>query len=263
MRNISRIPKIIGILIYFFVLITSFYHVFKFYEIFEGPDESFVAFFVAFGFELSVLYFAYIYTKYGIKSSKQALYLSLFIVWFGNVFVMTQNLYIKQFEIALLNLAIFKFTLPILGSIFIPIGSYYIGKTLANLDMLREDKDNKEEVLQKEASQPIFPEIYKKIYEWKQPKETQPKETAVNINIMAAVEEKQEVTTNIQASDEPLVENHETEEETLIKEIPPFHLIDEDSMEIIKPIEEITEEIIPEDLTKATLKQKILELFRI
>lgn len=135
----SRLPKILGLFIYFFVLITSFYHVFKFYEIFETEQEGFVAFFVAVGFELSVLYFAYIATKYKFTASKVALGLSLFIVWFSNVFVMARNVYAKTFEIAFLNDSTAKIILALIGSIFLPVGSFFLGKIIANLDVLREN----------------------------------------------------------------------------------------------------------------------------
>lgn len=136
-----RLAKFIGSFIYFFVLITSFYHVFKFYEIFETESESFVAFFVSVGFELSILYFAYIFTKYKFQAAKHALILSLFIVWFGNIFVMAINVHSKTFQIGVLNSDWIKFALAALGSVFLPVCSFYLGKILANIDMLQEDKE--------------------------------------------------------------------------------------------------------------------------
>lgn len=135
-----RLAKFIGIFIYFFVLITSFYHVFKFYEVFEAAGESFVAFFVAIGFELSVLYFAYIYTKFKFPASKYALGLSLFIVWFGNIFVMASNVHDKTFAISFLNFEGVKFILAAIGSVFLPVSSFFLGRILANIDTLREQK---------------------------------------------------------------------------------------------------------------------------
>lgn len=139
-----RLAKFIGGFIYFFVLITSFYHVFKFYEIFETESESFVAFFVSIGFELSILYFAYIFTKFKFQAAKYALILSLFIVWFGNIFVMATNIQSKTFQIAMLNSDWVKFFLAALGSVFLPICSYYLGKILASIDLFRERKEIEE-----------------------------------------------------------------------------------------------------------------------
>lgn len=149
----SRTPKSIGLFIYFFILVTSFYHLFRFYEIFETDAESFVAFFVAFGFELAVLYFAYIYTKFRFDSSKVALALSLFIVWFGNVFVMMRNVHARTFEIDLLNIENVKMFLAFIGSVFLPIGSLFLGKIIASLDM------EKEKVEKREITQEIKEEI--------------------------------------------------------------------------------------------------------
>jgi len=229
----TRFPKIIGVIIYFFVLITSFYHVFKFYEIFESENESFIAFFVAFGFELSVLYFAYIYTKYKFTSSKHALTLSLFIVWFGNIFVMTRNVWAKTFEVAILNTDASKIILPLIGSIFIPVGSYFLGKIMANLDV---ERAKEKEIVQTHSTESCIPTIISFTDCPIEQPITPISETifslATNINIVYNIEPIEDIAI-IQNNVETAEEHEELPEYT---EPPKFHFTETELSEVPPPL---------------------------
>jgi len=127
-KIINYIFLICGFILYLFTILTSSFHVFNIYSLFESEEQKYVALFITIALEFSVLFISYVYyynkniTKF--KTANNVLFAIIIILliylWFLNYVAMEKNF---SEEIVILGKYNISFIIPLIASFFLPFSS--------------------------------------------------------------------------------------------------------------------------------------------
>jgi len=132
MTNFNKILNyiflVLGLILYLFSVLTSSWHIFHVYQLFEKENEHFVALFITIALEISIIFITYVfyYTRnlYKFKVYNRILYAIIIILiiylWFLNYIYMEKNwketiIILKSYDIS--------FIIPLIASFFLPFSS--------------------------------------------------------------------------------------------------------------------------------------------
>jgi len=127
-KIINYIFLICGFILYLFTILTSSFHVFNIYSLFESEKQKYVALFITIALEFSVLFISYVYyynkniAKF--KTANNILFaiivILLIYLWFLNYIAMEKNF---EEEIIILGKYNISFIIPLISSFFLPFSS--------------------------------------------------------------------------------------------------------------------------------------------
>lgn len=155
-RDLYALLFKLGLVIYLFVFVTNFYHIWQTYSMYGGP---YVAFFVSMGLELAAIFFSFSAIFLKTFLSKFLAVASVGLVWFTNYFAMYAEKNIET--IGKLNVAMQdKFQVDwvaLVSSSYIPIVILGMGYLLGYYytQYLALSKQYKDEAAESEAPEVI------------------------------------------------------------------------------------------------------------
>lgn len=130
-KILNYVFLIAGLLLYTFIIITSGFHVYGIYEMFEKEESKIVALFVTIALEVSILFITYVF--YSIRNLIRfkkyyymlmvGTFLLLLFIWFLNYIYMEKNF---NEQIILLKTYDISFLIPLIASFFIPFSSIFL-----------------------------------------------------------------------------------------------------------------------------------------
>lgn len=127
-KIINKILLFAGLILYFFSILTSAFHIYHVYSFFETEEYKFVALFITLSLEISILFISYVfYTNRFLKIAKNyilflriSLFIILIYIWFLNYIYMEYNFTEK---IILFNSIDISFIFPLIASFFLPFSA--------------------------------------------------------------------------------------------------------------------------------------------
>jgi hypothetical protein len=118
----------LGLLLYIFAVLTSSWHIYHIYSLFENEFEKYVALFITIALEVSIIFITYVYywikNLYRFKNVSRFLYIVIIFLiiylWFLNYIYMEKNfsesiIIFKTYDIT--------FIIPLIASFFLPFCS--------------------------------------------------------------------------------------------------------------------------------------------
>lgn len=151
-RDLYALLFKLGLVIYLFVFVTNFYHIWQTYSMYGGP---YVAFFVSMGLELAAIFFSFSAIFLKTFLSKVLAVASVGLVWFTNYFAMYAEK--NQETVGKINIAMQdKFQVDwvaLVSSSYIPIVilgmgyllGYYYTQYLALSKQYKDEREDREE----------------------------------------------------------------------------------------------------------------------
>jgi len=125
---INKILLVIGLILYFFSVITSAFHIYEIYKMFETESSAFIAAFITISLELSILFISYVYytnrylkivSKY-VKFIFIAIIIILIYIWLLNYIYMENNFHNRVVLFKSIDITpIF----PLIASFFLPFSA--------------------------------------------------------------------------------------------------------------------------------------------
>jgi hypothetical protein len=127
-KIINYIFLVLGLLLYIFAVLTSSWHIYHIYSLFENDFEKYVALFITIALEVSIIFITYVYywvkNLYRFKNISRFLYfVIIFLIiylWFLNYIYMEKNFTEKIIVFQKYDIS---FIIPFIASFFLPFTS--------------------------------------------------------------------------------------------------------------------------------------------